>query len=426
MHPAKRASVQTDSVSYYTGEEISALDHSTLSRKGGVIPRSQNAASVSVIPGPQSYLQDFQLSKWRRKPGAAIIPKSPRFREQNHEEPGPGSYSFSSESLKKQSAVIPSQPLNRNESRAFRESVLVPGPGEYEVSLPAINSKGGRSIAQSSYSLEEKLLEQKIGPCRYKTEKSKDYLAKKAYNVFIRRETKPIKGEEPKPWPGKYSVYFSSLSQKGAIIPKGDLRSLQEREKAVVPGPCKYNVAEGLDYLKRKAPGARIPTSAYSLGEVKEENDSVGPGLYRVEDSIDFLKRKNSSVLIPRAPRDLFQSNLHISASDGPGSLEPKPGAFKLYKGVPFSNVKRFQKNKEYSPGPGDYSLENGIELVKKKNFKGVKFSVVPRLQGIKETPGPGDYDSEHYQCTVEHVKKHRGSLYEGSLERSLVESRAY
>lgn len=124
----------------------------------------------------------------------------------------------------------------------------------------------------------------------------------------------------------------------------------------------------------------------FTEGNAIEKNEEVGPGLYFRDDNklgeekkINFLKEKNNYF------NNVSNSREQIKKNAGE-NLEERLGIAGIINQYKLANV-------EYSPGPGNYDMNN--DYLKKQNSNVAQFGSLQKRFGenyINPTPGPGSY----------------------------------
>ncbi|KAH8616984.1 putative Sperm tail PG rich repeat [Trypanosoma vivax] len=416
-----------------------------------VAPRKVHAAADET-PGPGQYFATDANCAPRQCTGAPCFSlKAPRFEPESDGShiPGPGQYSPYNPKWEAAQAYSFSL-VGRNHQGVGSD---VPGPGTYSPQGPSPSS-GSPTFGMGSRLADaisvRRVEEDYPGPGHYNV-----VLPAEGPSVRIGTAGRDLGGANETgafPGPGAYDPQVVENSGPALIMSRVASRDdvIVKTDKLDNPGPGTYTLPPGFpsvdgagkgtlflkssrfsDSSSTSAPGpgtytAELPREAvgHSIGRAprltqKSVENLPGPGSYDIGEASPATNIDGGVALRYVAPRFSEDVSTKQNETPGPASYSP-PEPRSLSPGVPFSHASRFPEAgmcaAETQPGPGEYSIPSIWETTR----GGCSFSFGPRLQtteAISNTPGPGDYDvgvSESQCVSVPSLALHGKPTYAG------------
>ena len=321
-----------------------------------------------ITPGPARY-KPIKLLKhepeWK-------IGTSPRLKDENKENPGPGSYNLSSsKGTNGPSYSIATKPIK------IMKDMVTPGPATYN---PLNLDK--KSSYTFGHKYKDKARDISPGPGNYNIRTEKDLIVPST--IFGHEKKKDFGDASKSPGPGNYNNDINSTNIQHPKYSFGREKRMSDNNNGN-PGPGSYKHKE---YIGRD--GNKI--SMGLKGKSKSMECIPGPGQYQTS-NYDNILRKLPNIKIGKQKR--FYDSYFLTDNPGPGQYNDAEKIKNVKLNKPSWKIGTSLRKPLIdiidSPGPGNYNLSKNI------GEGAPKYTMRIRDKSSGErfnTPGPGNYDS--------------------------------
>ncbi len=263
------------------------------------LPKSldQSRKKQKPLPGPGSYYFTFDMIKesMERGRGAKILGKLKPSYSTADDTPGPGRYEVASAAGKLRPAFSVPRSQREVESQASKR---LPGPGHYELQLPARTSKSA-SMSRDKRHIEllDSVKSSTPGPGTYNL-----WPAKRDGPMFsIRLKTKQHSlftstKHSAKLGPGCYEPDYNSVFSKTRTteFPKTARDSVERSRSAKLPGVGDYSIEREGANLKT---GFTFTRGGRGLAPKEDPFPQPGPGAYTLKPTVPQLQKHEQDKL---------------------------------------------------------------------------------------------------------------------------------